>query len=132
MVDAPAVEMPPLRSDRPPMSFGEIVKKIFAPVFVVLVFTAKWIAKLKFIFIPLVKFAPILLKTGGTMILAIGAYGLAYGWWFALGFVLLIFVHECGHLIAARMLGLKAGAPVFIPFVGAFIALKEAPRNAWV
>jgi Zn-dependent protease len=46
--------------------------------------------------------------------------------------VLLIFVHECGHLVAARQLGLKAGAPVFIPFMGAFIALKDAPRDAWV
>src|SRR5436190_267033 len=48
------------------------------------------------------------------------------------GFVLLIFVHECGHLLAAKRLGLKVGAPVFIPFMGALIALKEAPRNAWI
>src|SRR5207245_6225207 len=57
---------------------------------------------------------------------------LTWGWWFAAGFVLLIFVHESGHLLAARRLGLKVGAPVFIPFMGAFIALKEAPRNAWI
>jgi Zn-dependent protease len=44
----------------------------------------------------------------------------------------LIFVHECGHLLAARRLGLKVGAPVFIPFMGAIIALKEATPNAWV
>jgi Zn-dependent protease len=55
-----------------------------------------------------------------------------WGWWFALGFVLLIFVHECGHLLAAKRVGLKVGAPVFIPFMGALIALKEAPRNAWI
>src|ERR1019366_6052353 len=48
------------------------------------------------------------------------------------GFVLLIFVHECGHLVAAKRIGLKVGAPVFIPFMGAVIALKEAPRNAWI
>jgi Zn-dependent protease len=48
------------------------------------------------------------------------------------GFVVLIFVHECGHLIAAKRLGLRVGAPVFIPFMGAFIALKDAPRNAWI
>ena len=46
--------------------------------------------------------------------------------------MLLIFVHECGHLIAAKRIGLKVGAPVFIPFMGALIALKEAPRNAWI
>src|SRR5205823_4163534 len=39
---------------------------------------------------------------------------------------------ECGHLLAAKRIGLRVGAPVFIPFMGAFIALKEAPRNAWI
>src|SRR2546427_4820978 len=59
-------------------------------------------------------------------------YAQTWGWWYALGFVLLIFVHECGHLLAAKRIGLKVGAPVFIPFMGAFIALKEAPPNAWI
>ncbi len=51
---------------------------------------------------------------------------------FAVGFVLLIFVHECGHLLVARFFGLKVGAPVFIPFMGALIALKDAPKHAWM
>jgi len=66
------------------------------------------------------------------MILSIWAYAMLWGVWFAVGFVLLIFVHELGHLLAARQQGLKVGAPVFIPFMGAVIALKEAPRNAWI
>lgn len=66
------------------------------------------------------------------MILTIGVYAMFWGVWFAVGFVLLIFVHETGHLLAAKRLGLKVGAPVFIPFMGALIALKEAPRNAWI
>src|SRR5207244_9024722 len=66
------------------------------------------------------------------MLLSIWAYSLYWGWQYAVGFVLLILVHECGHLLAAKRLGLKVGAPVFIPFMGAFIALKEAPRNAWI
>jgi len=41
-------------------------------------------------------------------------------------------VHESGHLLVAKKFGLKVGAPVFIPFMGAFIALKDAPRNAWI
>ena len=86
---------------------------------------------LKF-FLPALKFFPVLLKTGGTMILSIWVYAMTWGLWFAVGFVLLLFVHECGHLIAAKRLGLNVGAPVFIPFMGAFIALKDAPRNAWV
>jgi len=66
------------------------------------------------------------------MFLSIWFYALTWGVWFAVGFVLLIFIHECGHLIAAKRIGLKVGAPVFIPFMGALIALKEAPRNAWI
>lgn len=81
---------------------------------------------------PVLKFLPAIFKTGGSMLLSIGAYALLYGWKFAAGFVLLIFVHEAGHLVAARLCGLKAGAPVFIPFLGARIALQDAPKNAWV
>jgi Zn-dependent protease len=103
---------------------GQKIKKLLAPIGVAVLIFFKYLAKLKF----LLPFA----KTGLTMLLSIGAYAMAWGWQFAVGFVLLIFVHECGHLIAARRLGLKVGAPVFIPFMGALIALKEAPRNAWI
>src|SRR5207253_1567850 len=52
------------------------------------------------------------------------------------GFVLLIFVHEMGHYLAARQRGLAVGAPTFIPFVGAWIEMKELPHDveteAWV
>lgn len=107
-------------------------KKAAGPLGVVAILGIKFFAKLKFLVLPVLKFFPVILKTGGTMLLTIWAYALAWGVWFAVGFVLLIFVHECGHLLAAKRLGLKVGAPVFIPFMGAFIALKEAPRNAWV
>ena len=90
------------------------------------------LGKFKSLLVPVLKFFPAMLKTGGTMFLSIWAYALLWGWWFAAGFVILLFVHECGHLLAARRIGLKVGAPVFIPFMGAFIALKEAPKNAWV
>ena len=68
--------------------------------------------------------------TGGTMLLSVIAYAFIFGWWYAVGFVLLIFVHEMGHYIAARQKGLDVGAPTFIPFVGAWIALKDQPHNA--
>jgi Zn-dependent protease len=113
-------------------TLGQRLKKLFAPIGVALLVIVKFAAKLKFLVVPLVKFFPILLKTGGTMLLSIGAYALAWGWMFALGFVLLIFVHECGHLLVARFFGLKVGAPVFIPFMGALIALKDAPKDAWM
>src|SRR6201993_402825 len=101
------------------------IKKTLGPVAVVGVVIAKFLAKLKFVL-------PILLKSGGTMLLMVWVYMQLWGWQFALGFVLLLLVHETGHLIVARKFGLKVGAPVFIPFMGAFIALKEAPRNAWM
>jgi len=107
-------------------------KRLLAPLGVALLLVVKFGAKLKFIIAPLLKFFPLLLKTGGTMILSIGAYAMLWGVWFAVGFVLLIFIHELGHLLAARQQGLKVGAPVFIPFMGALIALKEAPKNAWI
>ena len=113
-------------------SFWSRVKKALGPVAVVGVIIAKFFAKLKFVLLPLLKFLPIILKSGGTMLLTIWVYTQIWGWQFALGFVLLLLVHECGHLLVARKFGLKVGAPVFIPFMGAFIALKEAPRNAWI
>src|SRR5258707_12027073 len=101
------------------------IKKSLGPIAVVGVFIAKFLAKLKFVL-------PILLKSGGTMLLMIWVYTQFWGWPFALGFVVLLLVHETGHLLVAKKFGLKVGAPVFIPFMGAFIALKEAPRNAWM
>ena len=75
------------------------------------------------------KFGKVLL-TGGTMLLSIFAYAMFYGWRYAVGLVLLIFVHEMGHYIAARQRGLRVGAPTFIPFVGAWIQLKDMPHDA--
>jgi Zn-dependent protease len=72
------------------------------------------------------------LKTLVTMALTVGVYAMAWGWKFALGFVLLIFVHEMGHAIVMRMEGIPASAPVFIPFVGALIAMRGRPRDAGV
>jgi Zn-dependent protease len=67
--------------------------------------------------------------TGGTMLISVFAYALVFGWWYAVGFVALIFVHEMGHFVAARLRGLDVGAPTFIPFVGAWIAMKDMPRD---
>jgi Zn-dependent protease len=108
------------------------LKKALGPVAVVGVVIAKFLAKLKFFILPALKFLPILLKSGGTMLISIWAYALFFGWRFAVGFVLLMFVHECGHLIVAKKFGLPVSAPVFIPFMGAFILLKDQPRNAWM
>lgn len=70
------------------------------------------------------------LITGGSMLISVFAYALLFGWPYAAGFVGLIFVHEMGHFFAARARGLEVGAPTFIPFVGAWIQLKDQPRDA--
>ncbi len=71
-----------------------------------------------------------LLLTCGTMLLSVGVYAMAFGWPYAVGLVGLIFVHEMGHFIVARNHGLQVGAPVFIPFVGAWVALKTTTLDA--
>lgn len=68
--------------------------------------------------------------TLGTMFVSIAAYALAFGWPFAVGFVLLIFIHEMGHVFQLRREGVEASAPVFIPFLGAVIAAKSLGRDA--
>lgn len=71
------------------------------------------------------------LKTGLSMLLMIWVYAWLFGWQFAAGFVFLIFVHEMGHVIAAKWLGIPVSAPLFIPFIGASILMKQNPRDAW-
>ena len=75
-------------------------------------------------------------KAFASMLISVGFYAMFWGWPFALGFVLLLAVHEMGHVAALRAQGVKASAPMFIPFVGAYVAMKESPRSvaheAWV
>ena len=71
------------------------------------------------------------LITGGTMLLSVFAYALFFGWRYAVGLVILIFIHEMGHFMAARQCGLKVGAPTFIPFLGAWIETVEDLREIW-
>ena len=70
-------------------------------------------------------------KTFITMLISIWAYAVFWGWPFAVGFVALLFIHEMGHVVALRMMGIKATAPMFIPFMGAFIGMKQLPKNAF-
>src|SRR3954470_16559627 len=84
----------------------------------------------------IVKWGAVLLKLkvftfAASMLVSVAAYAWLWGWKFAVGFVLLIFVHEMGHVIALQRMGIKASAPMFIPFFGAFVSMKEAPKSAW-
>lgn len=71
-----------------------------------------------------------LFTTGATMLISLVVYAFVYGWRYAAGFIALLFVHEMGHYIAAKQKGLAVGAPTFIPFVGAWIELKNQPHDA--
>jgi Zn-dependent protease len=85
-------------------------------------------SKAKFLFLALIKVKAV--TTLGTMFISIAAYALAFGWPFAVGFVLLILVHEMGHVIQLRREGVEASAPIFIPFLGAVIAAKSLGKDA--
>lgn len=68
-------------------------------------------------------------KLVGAMFISVLAYSLFFGWPFAVGFVVLIFIHEMGHVVVLRAQGVKASAPMFIPFLGAFIKVKGEQRS---
>jgi Zn-dependent protease len=64
-----------------------------------------------------------------SMILSLGVYWTAWGWKFALGLILSIYIHEIGHVAALRRLGIKATAPMFVPGLGAVVRLKQYPAS---
>ncbi|WP_128894871.1 site-2 protease family protein [Longirhabdus pacifica] len=65
-----------------------------------------------------------------SMMISVGAYALIFPIQFSIGLVLMIFIHECGHVIAAKRKGLPVSAPLFIPFMGALINMKRHPQDA--
>ncbi len=86
------------------------------------------LAKLKAILLLLPQIK--ILTTAGTMAVSIAAYTTIWGFWFAMGFVILLLVHEMGHVIQLRREGIRASAPMFIPFLGAVVAAKSLGENA--
>ena len=106
-------------------SFTERAKKFLGPIAVaVIAFASK--AKAILLLLPKIK----VLSTSATMLVSIAAYSLIWGWSFALGFVLLLLVHEMGHVIQLRREGIEASAPMFIPFMGAVVAAKSMGDDA--
>jgi Zn-dependent protease len=89
---------------------------------------AKFGAKLKVLLVALPKLK--VLTTSGSMLVSIVAYQLIFGWPFAVGFVLLLLLHELGHVFQLRREGVEASAPMFIPFLGAVISAKSLGDDA--
>jgi Zn-dependent protease len=90
---------------------------------------AKFAAQLKGLLFLLPKAK--LLVTAGSALVSVAAYSLIWGWQFAIGFVLLLFIHEMGHVIQLRREGIRASAPTFIPFLGAVIASRSLGDDAY-
>jgi Zn-dependent protease len=101
------------------------LKRRLAPIAAALV---ALLAKLKAILLLLPKVK--LLVSAGTMLVSIAAYSFVFGWPFAVGFVVLLLVHELGHVIQLRREGLKTSLPMFIPFMGAVISARSLGENA--
>jgi Zn-dependent protease len=100
------------------------LKKLGTPLIPLVLLASKG----KVLFFALIKIKAV--ATLGTMFISIAAYALAFGWPFAVGFVLLLFVHEMGHVIQLRREGVEASGPIFIPFVGAVIAVESLGKDA--
>jgi Zn-dependent protease len=118
-------EAPPPAPRQPRNS---LLGKLLAPLAIAGLFLAKF-GKL---ILASAKFLPAILKTGGTMIISLWIYATLWGWKFAAGFLICLLIHELGHIFAARQVGVRnTSAPIFIPFMGAFILQKEAAGDAW-
>ena len=127
----------PLPETSPPIPEGPIhpesglrslLKRFWGPLVAVGLLLLKFGAKLKVLLLLLPKVK--IFTTSATMLVSIAAYALIWGWSFAVGFVLLLLVHEMGHVIQLRREGVEASAPMFIPFLGAVIAAKSMGDDA--
>jgi Zn-dependent protease len=128
----PAPVPPPPERDYEPIHPGsgreplrERLKRWLGPIAAAAVLLATK-AKAILLLLPKLK----IFTTSWTMIVSIGAYALIWGWTFAIGFVLLLLLHELGHVIQLRREGVEASAPMFIPFLGAVIAAKSMGDDA--
>jgi Zn-dependent protease len=67
---------------------------------------------------------------GFSALFSVVVYSLIFGWQFAVGLVLLLFVHEMGHAIVMKLKGIPIGGMIFIPLLGAAVIMKQMPKNA--
>jgi Zn-dependent protease len=121
-------EPEPFREYRPIHPEGrwrELLKKLLVPL------AALGALLFKFKAVALAIFKLKVFTTSASMLVSVGAYALFWGWKFAVGFVVLLFVHELGHVLELRRQGVPASAPLFIPFLGAVVGMKQLPKDAW-
>lgn len=85
-----------------------------APVILLLLTKGKWLL------LGLTKLPTLL-----SMFAALGVYWTLWGWQFALGFLLSIYIHEMGHVYELQRRGIAATVPLFIPGFGAVIFSRQ-------
>src|SRR4029077_6172064 len=105
-----------------------LLKRIGATLAAIGLFIAKLGTKARLLLVALPKLK--LFTTSASMLVSIAAYQLIFGWLFSVGFVLLLLLHELGHVFQLRREGVKASAPMFIPFMGAVISAKSMGDDA--
>jgi Zn-dependent protease len=105
-----------------------LLKRIGSALAAIGVLIAKLGAKAKLLLVALPKLK--MFSTSASMLVSIAAYQLIFGWLFSIGFVLLLLLHELGHVFQLRREGIKASAPMFIPFMGAVISAKSLGKDA--
>lgn len=101
-----------------------LFKRLSGPLAVLALLATK--AKTVLLLLPKLK----VFSTSASMLVSVVAYQLIFGWTFAVGFVLLLLLHELGHVIQLRREGIEASAPMFIPFLGAVISAKSMGDDA--
>ncbi|MBV1861888.1 MAG: site-2 protease family protein [Nannocystaceae bacterium] len=69
------------------------------------------------------------LGTLAGVLASFGVYWAAWGWKFAAGLIISLYIHEIGHVVTLRRFGIAASAPAFIPGLGAFVRLEQYPAN---
>jgi Zn-dependent protease len=94
----------------------------------ILAFLGLVLSKLSYIGLFALKFKGLLVTVISTGVTAL-IYAQLFGWAFGVGIVLLILIHESGHVVVARIMGMPVTLPVMIPFLGAFVSMKQQPRT---
>jgi Zn-dependent protease len=107
------------------LTLRERLRRLFGPIVAGLAVLATK-GKALLLLLPKLK----IFTTSASMLVSIGAYALIWGWSFAVGFVVLLLLHEVGHVIQLRREGVEASAPMFIPFLGAVIAARSMGDDA--
>jgi len=67
---------------------------------------------------------------GFSALFSVAVYSLIFGWPFAIGLVVMLFIHEMGHAVVMKLKGIPIGGMIFIPLLGAAVIMRQLPRNA--